>query len=160
MKDLVYGFAFALAAALIILALAVFNTWTGEMMMMITRSASLACLVLPALGIVVAVVIVVQRAVDHHYDTKEAEQNARLQERTNVSATHAVQVLQVAKHEQDLSNRQARGDTELLRAARLLASLQAPQIGAPGDGGPVSNPWLLGYDDDDDGEDNRAPLRL
>ena len=77
---------------------------------------------------------------------------------TTASATRAVQVLQVAKHEQDLDNRQARGETELLRAARILAGLQAPQIAAPGDGRAVSNPWLLGYDEDDEAGD--APLRL
>lgn len=156
MKELTAAVALAASIALAILAAAIYHTWTEAHMTMLARSASIACLVIPAIGVVVAVVIVVQRAVDHHYDAKEAEQAARLQERANASATRAVQVLQVAKHEQDLGNRQARGETELLRAARILAGLQAPQISAPTDGGPVRNPWLLGYDedDDDDGDAN------
>lgn len=158
MEKLIIAVAVALSIALAILAAAVYNTWTEAAMMMIARSASIACLLIPAIGVAVAVVIVAQRAVDHHYDAKEVEQAARLQERTTASATRAVQVLQVAKHEQDLDNRQARGETELLRAARILAGLQAPQIAAPGDSGAVSNPWLLGYEDDDEAGD--APLRL
>lgn len=158
MKELIIAVAVALSVALAILAAAVYHTWTGEHMTMLARSASIACLVIPAIAVAVATVIVVQRAVDHHYDAKEAEQAARLQERASATATRAVQVMQVAKHEQDLDNRQARGETEMLRAARILAGLQAPQIAAPGDGRAVSNPWLLGYEDDD--EDSDAPLRL
>lgn len=102
MKDhpLILAVAVALSVALAILAAAVYRTWTGEAMMMIARSASIACLLIPALGVAIAVVIVVQRAVDHHYDAKEVEQAARLQERANANTTRAVQVLQVAKHEQ------------------------------------------------------------
>ena len=160
MKELITAVAVALSVALAILAAAVYRTWNVELMTLLTDRASIACLVIPMIAVAVAVVIAVQRAVDHHYDAKEAEQAARLQERASASATRAVQVLQVAKHEQDLDNRRARGETELLRAARILAGLQAPQIAAPGEGGPVRNPWLLGYGDDDDGEDGRAPLRL
>ena len=159
MEKLITAVAVALSVALAILAAAVYRTWNVELMTLLTDRASIACLVIPMIAVAVAVVIVVQRAVDHHYDAKEVEQAARLQERGTRDATRAVQVLQVAKHEQDLDNRQARGETELLRAARILAGLQAPQISAPGEGRAVSNPWLLGYDDDDEG-DSDAPLRL
>lgn len=40
----------------------------------------------------------------------------------------------------------------ILAAAVYGTGLQAPQIAAPGEGGPVRNPWLLGYDDDDEDE--------
>ena len=152
MKDLIIAVAVALSVALAILAAAVYRTWNVELMTLLTDRASITCLVIPAIAVAVATVIVVQRAVDHHYDAKEAEQAARLQERASASATRAVQVMTVAKHEQDLGNRQARGETEMLRAARILAGLQAPQIAAPGESGAVRNPWLLGYDDDDEDE--------
>lgn len=154
MKELVTAVALIGAVAAAILAAAVFKTWNVEHMTMLTRSISIACLVIPALGVVVATVIVVQRVVDHHYDEREAAAAAKRAEAERRDMERLIVAARAAQGVQRLDYGQAQTEAKQLQAARLYGLLQAPpaQIEAP------ANPWIA--DNDDWDVDDHAPISL
>lgn len=134
-EKLMMALAAALAAALTIVAAAVYRTWNETHMTILVSVGALSCLVVPA---------ILTWIVAHHVlDERKAAVKTKQLQADNIDRQNLLSELKVLSSLGAAALQNQRSMSEEARTSKLLATGSKPVI----DNQPIRNDWLLGDDE-------------